>query len=153
MNYRESKVSLWCVAIVLGPLMVMNACENPSAVDVWAVGDDVRVDPQNGKVLIQGKTKVHADYPIQSSKRQNTVWNADTRTVTLRSARNEFVAFQIIIDTDEPISEVDISFPYLEHENGRRIEGNTFRSSRNGMWKFAVHRTDLRSVAWRGMVC
>jgi len=120
---RNGMASLCYAAGILSIIIIQSACTVGGGVDVWAIGDGVRVNPQNGKVLIQGKTGVHPDYPARSFKQQNTVWDANTRTATLHSARNEFVAFQVIIETNEPISEVNVNFSSLEHKSGARIEG------------------------------
>ncbi len=50
---------------------------------VWCVGDSV---------------KVHPNDPPQN---QNTAWDGPTHTLTLYSAKNEYVAFQIIVQASE----------------------------------------------------
>jgi hypothetical protein len=41
----------------------------------------------------------------------------------LKAARNEFVAFQLILDTTQPVDEVAVTFPELKNAAGRRITG------------------------------
>jgi hypothetical protein len=41
----------------------------------------------------------------------NSVWTGPSKTVSLKPARNEFVAFQEIVETAKPIREVSAHFP------------------------------------------
>jgi len=91
-------------------------------VQLWAVSDGVRVNPVSGK-LIEARPDVHADYPTTDPRQGSAVWEPSTRTVPIKAARNEFVAFQIVIDTDKPLEEIDVSFDVLTHPEGARIEG------------------------------
>jgi hypothetical protein len=83
-------------------------------VRVWAVSDGVRVNPVTG-ALLEARPDIHPDYPRGDFRRRNLVWDADTRTVTLHAARNEFTAFQVIVETDQPVDEVDASISGLPH--------------------------------------
>jgi hypothetical protein len=93
-----------------------------AAVTVWAVSDGVRVNPVSGAVL-EARPDVHADYPADDFRRRNLVWDADSRTVSLHAARNEFTAFQAIIETGQPVEEVDVSLAALRHAGGTEIAG------------------------------
>jgi hypothetical protein len=57
---------------------------------VWAAPELVKIDPRTGDLLEA------AHYP--DHRAANPVWNAADSTVTLRGARNEFVAFQIAVE-------------------------------------------------------
>jgi hypothetical protein len=81
-------------------------------VRVWAVSDGVRVNPVTGG-LLEARPDIHADYPREDFRRRNLVWDAQTRTVSLHAARNEFTAFQVIVETDQPLEEVDASITGL----------------------------------------
>jgi len=94
-----------------------------SAIRLWAVSDGVRVSPVTGN-LIEGKPFVHSDYPVLNPRRGNLVWDAANKTVMLKSARNEFTAFQLIIEAWEPQNQIDVKFTSLVHEGGAaRIDG------------------------------
>jgi hypothetical protein len=81
-------------------------------VRVWAVSDGVRVNPVTGG-LLEARPDIHADYPREDFRRRNLVWDSQTRTVSLHAARNEFAAFQVIVETDQPLEEVDASMTGL----------------------------------------
>jgi len=92
-------------------------CESPT---LWAVGDGVRVNPVTGK-LFESRPDIHKDYPAGDPRQGNPVWNAGNRTVSLRSARNEFVAFQVIVETSSPIEKVDAQLSPLKGPAGASI--------------------------------
>lgn len=110
-------------------------------VKVWAVEDGVRVDPVSGRVLVQGRTDIHADYPTADYRGSNLVWDAESRTVKLQSARNEFVAFQVVVDTDRPIRNVDVTFTRLTHGSGAVLEGRNVALFKE--WYVQVRRPSL----------
>ena len=93
-----------------------------AAVRVWAVGDGVRVSPVTGKV-IESRPEIHRDYPTGDPSARNLVWDAASKTVSLKAARNEFCAFQVIIEAPEPQDDVDVKFATLANGKGARIEG------------------------------
>jgi hypothetical protein len=105
---------------------------------IWAVSDNVRVDPQNGTTLIQGKREIHPDYPSQDFRGGNSVWDAVRKKVLLSSARNEFVAFQTVVEVDGPIANLDVTLPFLEHSSGQRLDGNSVRIFK--VWYVQVRR-------------
>ena len=61
---------------------------------VWAVPELLKIDPQTGALLESGDFADH--------RARNTVWDAATATVKLTGARNEFLGFQIAIESDAP---------------------------------------------------
>ncbi len=95
------------------------AAQSP-AVKLWAVSDGVRVSPTTGR-LIEDRPDIHKDYPSGDYCLQNSVWNGSTKTISLKAARNEFVAFQLVIEAAEAVSDVDITFSELKDAAGHRI--------------------------------
>ncbi|PYV38853.1 MAG: hypothetical protein DMG06_24620, partial [Acidobacteria bacterium] len=93
------------------------------AVKLWAVGDGVRINPLTGKLFIEGRTDIHKDYPVGDFRSRNLVWDGKARNVTLKAARNEFVAFQLIIESLQPVDDIDVTFLELQHSSGARIAG------------------------------
>jgi glycosyl hydrolase family 123 len=91
-------------------------------VHLWAVSDGVRVSPTDGKIF-EARTDIHRDYPSGDFRVSNSVWSAATKTVSLRAARNEFVAFQVVVEAGGPLAEVDVKLPGLTGPGGARIEG------------------------------
>src|SRR5215831_16519203 len=75
-------------------------------VKLWAVSDGVRVNPVTGD-LIESRKDIHKDYPQADVRAGSFIWNATTKTVKLACARNEFIAFQLIIEASPSASEVD----------------------------------------------
>jgi len=91
-------------------------------VRLWAVSDGVRVNPVDGRIF-EERADIHKDYPAGDFRISNSVWNSASKTVSLKAARNEFAAFQVIVDTAKPVTKVDIKFPGLTGPAGARIEG------------------------------
>ena len=107
---------------ILAFCFVLPALAQQANVNLWAVSENVRVNPVTGK-LIESRTDIHADYPGEDYRQGNLVWDAERRTVSLRAARNEFLGFQLIIDADQPVDEVNVSLPELRHKSGATIAG------------------------------
>jgi hypothetical protein len=107
------RLPLWLP--VLFASHVVFAQEQP--IRLWAVSENVRVSPVTGN-LIENKPLIHKDYPTGNPRDGNLVWNASTKTVTLKAARNEFTAFQLIIETVQPQNQIDVKFASLNHVGG-----------------------------------
>jgi hypothetical protein len=60
----------------------------------------VKIDPRTGE-LLEKEFVAHRD--------KNPVWDAETGTVTLTGSRNEFVAFQIAVESSEPIAKLGVT--------------------------------------------
>ena len=89
---------------------------------VWAVGDAVRVSPVTGN-LIEDRTNIHKDYPTGDYRARNAIWESGTKTVSLKAARNEFIAFQLVLDTPQPVDGIDVKLGALDNASGARISG------------------------------
>ncbi len=74
-----------------------------TSVNIWATGDGMRVEPVTGKYL-EDRADIHADYPAGDYRSRNAAWDAASGAVRLRAARNEFVAFQVIVESAGPAS-------------------------------------------------
>lgn len=91
-------------------------------VRLWAVSDGVRVEPVQGKVL-EARPDVHSDYPTHDFRQENLVWNSNSKLIRLQSGRNEFAAAQAIIETTEPVHEVNVELSPLRSASGAEIGG------------------------------
>ena len=94
----------------------------PGAVRVWAISDGVRVNPVDGQVF-EARPDIHRDYPAGDPHESNSVWNAQTKTVSVRAARNEFVAFQVIVETDSTVGGLDVNASAMKGPGGAEIGG------------------------------
>ena len=92
------------------------------AVRVWATSDGVRVNPETGRYL-EDRPDIHADYPGGEYPSRNAVWDDATGRITLHAGRNEFVAFQVIVAVDAPISDISVRFTHLVGPKGAEISG------------------------------
>ena len=111
------------IATVVAAVFAVRMAAQTPAVRLWAVSDGVRVNPVTGKVF-EERQDIHKDYPAGDFRAANSVWNAKAKTVSLKAARNEFVSFQAIVETAEPLRDVNVHFPGLAGPNGVRIDGN-----------------------------
>ena len=109
---------LIALALLAAPL-----CPQDSGPHLWAVSDSVRVNPVTGQIF-EARPDLHKDYPAPDFRNGNSVWKPGSKTVSLKAARNEFVAFQVIVDSPSPASDVDTKFANLTGPNGAVIEGH-----------------------------
>jgi hypothetical protein len=112
---------LFRAVLVLAAAVPIALAQEPG-VRLWAVGDGVRVSPVTGK-LLEGRPDIHSDYPAGDPRAGNRVWDPAAKTVSLKCARNEFCAFQVVIETDQPQDKIDVKLPGLAHSSGKRLEG------------------------------
>jgi hypothetical protein len=103
--------------------------ESAGSVTVWAAGDGARVNPETGRYF-EDRTDVHADYPTGDYQSRNAIWDADEARIVLHAARNEFVPFQIIVDSEHPISGANLRVGSLRGPDGATISGRNVASSK-----------------------
>ena len=113
-----SGIRLFCFFLFLGSV----AYGQDAGVRLWAVSDGVRVSSTSGR-LLESRPDIHKDYPSGNPRTGNAVWDAARKTVSLKAARNEFVAFQLIVEADGPQDEIDVECAALAGPDGRRIDG------------------------------
>jgi len=95
---------------------------NVGPITVWATGDSVRVSPVTGK-YVEDRTDIHKDYPTGDYRKRNAVWDAAKDRVTLHAARNEFVAFQVVVEAGEPARGVTVRLDELTGPGGVKLSG------------------------------
>jgi len=93
-----------------------------TGLQVWATSGSARVRPVTGRYFVD-RTDIHEDYPTGDYRSRNAVWDAAARRVSLHAARNEFVSFQVIVGSDEPVSGVKVRLAALTGPGGARIAG------------------------------
>jgi hypothetical protein len=90
-------------------------------IEVWAVSDSVRVDPVGNKPF-EDNHSLFPDGIRPGYKNSNVIWDGTARRITLKAARNETVAFQIVIErTREKLSNVRVVPAGLIGPNGAKI--------------------------------
>jgi len=115
------RLRIWLAALCFAVGLLAQE-HDPPAVQLWAVSDGVRVSPVTGN-LIENKPFIHKDYPTGNPREGNLVWDSKSKTVRLRAARNEFAAFQLIIEAWQPQNDFDVKVDHLVHPSGARIGG------------------------------
>lgn len=113
-----------------------------STIRVWATGDGVRVNPESGRYF-EDRRDVHADYPSGEYRSRNAVWDAATRQVTLHAARNEFVAFQVIVESERPAKNTRVEFERLQGPGGVAVSGRNV-----ALWKAWYVPVEQRSSGY-----
>jgi hypothetical protein len=92
-----------------------------TAMKVWAINDSVRVDPIRNQPF-EDNPGLFPDGIRPGYKRSNLIWDASSHRITLKAARNETVAFQIVIErTGEKLTNVQVTLVALEGPNGAGI--------------------------------
>ncbi|HUS07891.1 MAG TPA: hypothetical protein VMZ52_16425 [Bryobacteraceae bacterium] len=90
-------------------------------VAVWAVPEMMKVDPKTGSLLERSEP---LDY-----RTHNRIWNAVTSTVRLTGSRNEFVAFQLAIESLAPLHAVEVRVAKKPFATGKARMPDVFRES------------------------
>lgn len=97
-----------------------------SGFNVWAINDTVRVDPIRNKPFEENPS-VFPDGIRAGYKQSNLVWDAAARRVTLKAARNETVAFQLVIErAAEKLTNVNVALAGLSGPAGAKIPLDNF---------------------------
>jgi len=94
-------------------LVIASGCGGQAApgqteLRVWAIGDGAKVSPVNGNLWSPSASEYGG--PTSGEHRvSNRVWDAKSNTIRLRSARNEVIGFQLIIEGHQgPVREVTV---------------------------------------------
>ena len=115
---RRSVSALLLVAAAAVPQLT----PQDATLRLWVVGDGVRVSPLTGR-LLENRPDIHRDYPSSELRARNAVWDPAARTATVKCARNEYCAFQLVIESAKPADDIDVRLPGLDGPNGARIDG------------------------------
>jgi hypothetical protein len=110
-----------------GKLLVFIFCASTLAFSaeaglaVWAINDSVRVDPVRNQPF-EDNQRLFPDGIRPGYKQSNLIWDGAARRITLKAARNETVAFQIVIErAGEMLSNVKVMPAELAGPNGTKI--------------------------------
>jgi Domain of unknown function (DUF4091) len=93
---------------------------------VWAAGDSLRINPISGRAW-EDNPLLFADALTGDYKQSNLNWDAGQKRVSIRAARNETVAFQIVIEREgsEPLENIAVSVSDWTGPNGARLPKET----------------------------
>jgi hypothetical protein len=85
------------------------AADLAGAMNVWAAGDHLRVNPLTGKAL-EDIPSLFPDGLMGNYRESSLVWDASRRRISLAAARNEIVSFQIIVERagDQPLRDIQV---------------------------------------------
>jgi hypothetical protein len=82
--------------LILFSISAFSSPTKPS-VDVWAIGEGIRINPQTNKAY---EDNTIYDHDLKGNYRdQSSVWDRAQSLVHLTAGRNEVVAFQIVLET------------------------------------------------------
>ncbi len=113
-HFLLKAVWIWLVATSL-------AWGAAAGMEVWAIGDTVRIDPVRNQAF-EENLKLFPDGVRGDYKKSNLIWDGASRRISLHAARNETVAFQIVIErTGEKLSNVRVALSELAGPNGAKI--------------------------------
>jgi hypothetical protein len=91
------------------------------SMEVWAIGDSVRIDPIRSRAFEENE-QLFPDGIRGNYKHSNLIWDAGAKRISIKAARNETVAFQIVIErTGDKLSNVRLALRDLTGPNGARI--------------------------------
>jgi Domain of unknown function (DUF4091) len=89
---------------------------------VWAASDSLRIDPLSGKAF-EDNQLVFPDALTGNYRKSSLVWDGAANRIQLRSARNEIIAFQLIIERDgaAPLRDIAVTMDDAAGPGGTRI--------------------------------
>jgi hypothetical protein len=96
MRYNVTSLSLIGL-VALGARVVVVRQAHAPEMHVWAVGDSFRIDPTTGKAY-EANSLIFPDAPRGDYRESNEVWDGPHRHISIKSARNETVSFQVIVE-------------------------------------------------------
>jgi hypothetical protein len=112
LRYTGQTVLLW---LAVAPLA------SGAGLTVWAINDSVRIDPIRTQAF-EDNPSLFPDGIRGEYKHSNLIWDAAARRISLASARNETVAFQIVIErADEKLSNIKVALGELTGPHGARV--------------------------------
>jgi len=92
-----------------------------AGMEVWAASDAVRIDPISNQPF-EDNQRLFPDGLRRGYKKSGLIWDGTSRRITLKAARNETVAFQIVIErTGDKLSNVTVALSELKGANGVKI--------------------------------
>lgn len=116
MHTKIFSTFVW-VSIITAPLL---SGANPDF-EVWAIGDSVRVDPIRNRPFEENQA-LFPDGIRDGYRQSNVIWDGASRRIMLKAARNETVAFQIVIErTGNKLSGVTVEPAELKGPHGAKI--------------------------------
>lgn len=115
-----------CLIVVITVGLTTASCgklgqATPKKMHVWAIGDCVRVCPQTGRLFEEDSFALPGGIS-GNYKKVNWVWDGQTKAIQLYAAKNEIVAFQLIIDRGkEKLQNVRVKISDLTGPKGQII--------------------------------
>ncbi len=113
----------------------------------WCIDDMAKIDPTSGKAW-EANTERLKDALKGEYRKANTVWDAATGRVRLVAARNEVVAFQIVLEADRPVKGVTLRATDLAGAGGAKIPGQNVSMFRE--WYIRVVKSGFRATLGDG---
>ena len=107
-----------CAAAAAAFLLAGLRVSSAAVMDVWCIGDMAKIDPVTGRAFEENPT-LYPDGLRGDYRARNTVWDAKRGSVKLLAARNEVVAFQIVLQPDGPVKGVNLKATDLAGKAGR----------------------------------
>ncbi len=95
---------------------------NPPGMKVWVVGDSLRINPIDNRAYEENPI-LFPDSISGQYQESNLVWQASRKLISLRAARNEIIAFQIVVERlgEGSLKNVNVELNDFEGSEGNRI--------------------------------
>ena len=126
----------------------MPSAQPGDGIQVWAVPELLKIQPRTGELL----EKEYSNHRVH-----NAIWDASTATVKLQGARNEFLGFQLAIESAHPFSGVEVNVsnplfglsklpPVFEKSGAIQLSREWFVPGDKGEW-YADALAPLKSLS------
>src|ERR1051326_7147947 len=115
-------------ALLLLLTAVLAGQPNAHPLAVWAIGASYRINPLTGKAF-EDNPLLFPDALTGNYRDRNLVWDGAARRVSLRAARNEIVAFQVIVERPgrDPLKDVNVAFGPWKGPSGHHFPPDAVR--------------------------
>ncbi len=120
---RACRYQKGLTGILLLLCLAVSAWAQPPQMKVWAIGDNVRINPTSN-VAYEDNPELMPEGLTRGYGRSNLIWSEPDQLVSLKAARNEIVAFQIVIERlgENPLHNVNVEVGEFRGAGGHRIE-------------------------------
>jgi len=94
----------------------------PAGLKVWVVGDSTRIDPTKNAAF-EDNLLLFPDSLSGNYQESNLIWDGEHRLISLKAARNESIAFQIVVERTglEKLSNIKVNLGELSGPEGKKI--------------------------------
>ena len=140
MNLMKAMKMLFAGFFLLMACSPSGSMSGKTEMNVWCIHDMVKIDPTTGKAH-EDNSAMFPEGLAGDYQRANYAWDSEQGTVKLQAAQNEVVAFQIILEPNQPVKGVTFRASELSGPDGSTIPAENISMFRE--WYMEVKNSGL----------